>query len=423
MPDWVRRVAVARRGKGGTVTHAVGGAQVIVALAQFNCVTPHVWTARADAPDRPDRLVFDLDPPDADERSHFPAIRAGALELGEVLRELGLVPFAMTSGSRGIHVVAPLRRRAHADEARATAGTIAERVAERRPDELTTAWRKEKRGGRVLVDVARNTYAQTTVAPVRRARDPGGAGRDAARLGRARGRRPAPAALDARERPRTARGARLPVARARRRRAGAAAALERDPHVPEVGEEAPVDGRAQVGHAGRAAGPGPRADLARRHQGVVVAPARDPLVVVHQQLGDLVPGGPQRVGVVAVELGERRHARVAILRQLQPGAERLVERRARRRLCRSPGQVSRAPDSHSIARNWRDWKPDAGASGSRNARNPSGLIVSSTSSWSSSSRSTATVRRRHGAAACGRPAASASRAAASSCRISLNQSS
>jgi bifunctional non-homologous end joining protein LigD len=71
----------------------------------------------------------------------------------------------MTSGSRGLHVVAPLRRRAQADEARATAGEIAELVAERRPDELTTAWRKEKRGGRVLVDVARNTYAQTTVAP------------------------------------------------------------------------------------------------------------------------------------------------------------------------------------------------------------------------------------------------------------------
>ena len=58
-----------------------------------------------------------------------------------------------------------MRRRAHADEARTTAGEIAERVVERRPDELTSAWRKEKRGGRVLVDVARNTYAQTTVAP------------------------------------------------------------------------------------------------------------------------------------------------------------------------------------------------------------------------------------------------------------------
>jgi bifunctional non-homologous end joining protein LigD len=165
VPDWVRRVEVPRRGKGGTVTHAVGGAQVIVALAQFNCVTPHCWTGRADRPGVPDRLVFDLDPPDEDERTHFAAIRAGALALGDVLRDLALEPFAMTSGSRGIHVVAPLRRRAHADEARATAGTIAERVAELRPDELTTAWRKEKRGGRVLVDVARNTYAQTTVAP------------------------------------------------------------------------------------------------------------------------------------------------------------------------------------------------------------------------------------------------------------------
>ena len=109
--------------------------------------------------------MFDLDPPDDDDDRHFPAIRAGALELGEVLRELGLEPFAKTSGSRGLHIVAPLRRGPHADVVRATAGELAERLAERRPDELTTAWRKEKRGGRVLVDVARNTYAQTTVAP------------------------------------------------------------------------------------------------------------------------------------------------------------------------------------------------------------------------------------------------------------------
>jgi bifunctional non-homologous end joining protein LigD len=164
-PEWVRRVTVQRR-KGGEVSHAVGGeTATLVWLANQNCITPHIWAGRADRPDRPDRLVFDLDPPDEDPGSHFPAIRAGALELGNVLRELGLEPFAMTSGSRGLHVVAPLRRRAHADEARATAGLIAERLAERRPDELTTAWRKEKRGGRVLVDVARNTYAQTTVAP------------------------------------------------------------------------------------------------------------------------------------------------------------------------------------------------------------------------------------------------------------------
>jgi bifunctional non-homologous end joining protein LigD len=164
-PDWVRRVTVPRR-RGGTVDHAVGGeAATLVWLANQNCITPHAWTSRADRPGKPDRLVFDLDPPDESADSHFPAIRAGARELGALLDELGLAAFAMTSGSRGLHVVAPLRRRADADEARAVAGEIAELVAERRPDELTTAWRKEKRGGRVLVDVARNTYAQTTVAP------------------------------------------------------------------------------------------------------------------------------------------------------------------------------------------------------------------------------------------------------------------
>lgn len=164
-PEWVRRVRVPRR-RGGSVCHAVGGeAATLVRLANMNCITPRAWTSRADRPDHPDRLVFDLDPPDEDADAHFPAIRDGARELGALLRELGLVPFAMTSGSRGLHVVAPLRRRAHADTAREVAGGIAETLAGRRPDELTTAWRKEKRGGRVLVDVARNTYAQTTVAP------------------------------------------------------------------------------------------------------------------------------------------------------------------------------------------------------------------------------------------------------------------
>jgi bifunctional non-homologous end joining protein LigD len=162
-PEWVRRVEVPRR-RGGTVCHAVGGeTATLVWLANQNCITPHAWTSRADRPDRPDRLVFDLDPPDDDD--HFERIRGGALALGDLLRELGLAPHAMTSGSRGIHVVAPLRRGAEADVVRARAGEIAAVIAARRPDELTTEWRKVKREGRVLVDVARNTYGQTAVAP------------------------------------------------------------------------------------------------------------------------------------------------------------------------------------------------------------------------------------------------------------------
>ena len=163
-PDWVKRVTVARR-RGGEVEHAVGGeAATLVWLANQNCITPHVWTARADKPDQPDRIVFDFDPPD-DGDSDLDAIRAGALAIGDLLREKGLQPFAMTSGSRGIHVVAPLRRGPDSNAVRTVAGEWAEEVAARLPDQLTTSWRKEGRGGRVLVDAARNTYAQTAVAP------------------------------------------------------------------------------------------------------------------------------------------------------------------------------------------------------------------------------------------------------------------
>jgi bifunctional non-homologous end joining protein LigD len=163
-PEWVRRVTVPRR-RGGDVEHAVGGeAATLVWLANQNCITPHVWTARADRPDSPDRLVFDFDPPD-DGDGHFEAIRAGALAVGDLLRERGLSPYAMTSGSRGIHVVAPLRRGPDSNTVRTVAGELAEEVAERLPDQLTTSWRKAGRGGRVLVDAARNTYAQTAVAP------------------------------------------------------------------------------------------------------------------------------------------------------------------------------------------------------------------------------------------------------------------
>jgi bifunctional non-homologous end joining protein LigD len=163
-PDWVRRVTVSRR-KGGEITKVVGGEKAtLVWLANQNCITPHNWTARADKPDQPDRIVFDFDPPD-DAGGQFEAIREGALALGDLLRSHGLTPYAMTSGSRGIHVVAPLRRGPDSDTVRTVAGELAEEIAGQLPDTLTTSWRKEGRGGRVLVDAARNTYAQTAVAP------------------------------------------------------------------------------------------------------------------------------------------------------------------------------------------------------------------------------------------------------------------
>ena len=220
MPDWVRRVDGRAPGQ-GRHRHPRGRRRAGDRRARPVQLR---HAARLDRPRRPpgmpDRLVFDLDPPDEDERSHFPAIRAGALELGDVLRELGLEPFAMTSGSRGIHVVAPLRRRAHA-------GGGAPRA--RSPSASRSGGRTSSPPPGARRSAAAACWSTWPATPTRRRpsrRTP--CGRSRARRsrrrwpGRAGGPGAAPAALDARERARPARGARLPVARHRPRRAGAA---------------------------------------------------------------------------------------------------------------------------------------------------------------------------------------------------------
>jgi bifunctional non-homologous end joining protein LigD len=161
-PDWVARVETPRR-KGGSIEHVLcQDADTLRWLANQNCITPHVWSARRDRLDRPDHVVFDFDP---EAGSDFTLVREGALLAGERLRELGMEPFAMVTGSKGIHVVAPLKRTREAEWVRERARVIGIEIAERSPDTLTTEWRKEKRDGKILVDTARNTYGQTVVAP------------------------------------------------------------------------------------------------------------------------------------------------------------------------------------------------------------------------------------------------------------------
>jgi bifunctional non-homologous end joining protein LigD len=160
-PDFVKRVEVEKRG--GTLVHALAcNTETLVYLVGQNTITPHVWLSRADRLRQPDRIVFDLDPaPGAD----FGAVRRAARRTGELLREVGLEPFAQVTGSKGIHVWTPLRRRATFADVRPFARGVAEVLASRHPDELTLEFRKSERGGRILVDVMRNNYAQTAVPP------------------------------------------------------------------------------------------------------------------------------------------------------------------------------------------------------------------------------------------------------------------
>jgi len=160
-PPWLKRVEVGKRG--GSLWHVLANdAATLVWLANQNCITPHVWLARADRLERPDRMIFDLDPPDEGE---FTLVRRTARELGDVLREAGVEPFAMTTGSKGIHVVVALQRRYPFDKVRDAAVAVAEELVARRPKDLTIEFYKRKRGGRLFVDVNRNGYAATAVPP------------------------------------------------------------------------------------------------------------------------------------------------------------------------------------------------------------------------------------------------------------------
>jgi bifunctional non-homologous end joining protein LigD len=160
-PSWIRTVEVPK--KGGSVRHMLADdAEALVWLAQINAITFHVFTRRADRLDRPDRLVVDLDP---SEGGSFDSVREAAQAVGERLRADGLEPFAMTTGSRGIHVVAPLRRTRDGDAVASYASLLARDLAEAHPDSLTTEFHKVEREGRIYVDIARNRPAQTTVPP------------------------------------------------------------------------------------------------------------------------------------------------------------------------------------------------------------------------------------------------------------------
>ncbi|MGD1257560.1 non-homologous end-joining DNA ligase [Mycobacterium seoulense] len=160
MPDWMGRVEVTK--EGGTVVHPVAERrEALPWLANQNAITLHAWQSRRGRLHNPDRLVFDLDPSDSD----FGAVRAAAHAVAGVLHDLGLACYVQTTGSRGLHVVVPVRADTDFDTARQFARDVAEVVVADDPTHRTLEVRKEKRSGRVYLDIMRNAYAQTAVAP------------------------------------------------------------------------------------------------------------------------------------------------------------------------------------------------------------------------------------------------------------------
>jgi bifunctional non-homologous end joining protein LigD len=160
-PDWIATTNVPKRGGSLTQIQAADAA-TLVYLAGQNVVTPHVWLSRADELRKPDRLILDFDPSPG---VRFADVRAAARDAGDRLRDAGLATFAMVTGSRGIHVVCPLRRGPAFTDVHRFARALAETMVAGDPKHLTLEWHKSERGRRIYVDVNRINYAQHVVAP------------------------------------------------------------------------------------------------------------------------------------------------------------------------------------------------------------------------------------------------------------------
>ncbi len=161
-PSWIKRKPIARK-KDGMVNYVVcNNVATLVYLANQLCITPHIWLSKTDKLNYPDRMIFDLDPsPDVS----FATIRWAAKKIKALLERLELKAFVMTTGSRGVHIIVPLKRVHTFDQVRTFAHDIAALLADTYPKKLTIEMRKAKRGKRVFIDFLRNSFGATGVAP------------------------------------------------------------------------------------------------------------------------------------------------------------------------------------------------------------------------------------------------------------------
>ena len=159
-PPWLKRVEVPKHG--GTVHHPIANdTRSLLWLANQNSITIHVWPSRTPNLYNPDICVFDLDPAGDDEPD---LLRTAALQLRDLLSELGLPSWIKTTGSKGFHIAVPLDGKFDFGTVARFAHHVGRILVERDPDHLTQEFAKVDRGGRILVDTGRNGYSATFAA-------------------------------------------------------------------------------------------------------------------------------------------------------------------------------------------------------------------------------------------------------------------
>lgn len=161
-PSWIKTVAIPAPSAQRDVAYTVCNDDATLAwLGNQAALELHPAPVRRDRLERPDLLVVDIDPPD----DAFEAAVEVAFLVLDVLDDLGVTPLVKTTGGKGVHVLVPIVRHVSAEQLRHAAARLTATVADRRPELVTTEFRKADRRGRVMLDPSRNGTGATIVAP------------------------------------------------------------------------------------------------------------------------------------------------------------------------------------------------------------------------------------------------------------------
>jgi len=164
MPAWIRTAEFRTWPRGGKGESRlvdfplVNSRQALLWMVQMHCIDMNAWYSRVDKPDRPDWVLFDLDPPE--EENAFALCVRVAHYVHDALQELGLDSYVKTSGADGIHIIVPIARRSTYEDTYEFAERLSRRLEAQHAGEVTTEWLKKKRSG-VLVDHRQNGWGKT----------------------------------------------------------------------------------------------------------------------------------------------------------------------------------------------------------------------------------------------------------------------
>ena len=162
MPGAIHRVDIPDKDGKSREYLTIADASGLITAAQLGVLEFHIWGVHIDEVDQPDRIVFDLDP---DPSVAFPAVREAALDLRAALDAIGLASFALLTGGKGVHVVAPIVRRHPWPTVKRFAQALAERFAAQEPQRYVATMRKARRKGRIFIDYFRNDRTASAIAP------------------------------------------------------------------------------------------------------------------------------------------------------------------------------------------------------------------------------------------------------------------